>query len=286
MEVVEEDIFFNVREMDDEIEFYVNQNDDEQSQEYFMSNEVEEGDVVVEGEGMNQDMNITESDSESDAPIATLATKARIAISKSARLTGNNRDATKLNIAVSKSARLTDKNCDPCKEGLQSKPMAPHRNIVKCNSSTTLKTCESNNKTKCIKLLTQSRTKGDDEDPFIGARVAFHLAKETGKWLTAEFSNKLQYEAVCFDLDDTVGHIIRMVMRHHKRSRKTINYQVIWEYTALGESILSLSEVLECYKEAEKLDNKRMKRAQRVTRNVSRIGRGADEINRNKKQWT
>jgi hypothetical protein len=65
-------------------------------------------------------------------------------------------------------------------------------------------------------------------------------------------------EGVSYDLDERVGHIIGTVIRcNMQKSQKGTSYHVIWEYTALGESTLTLSEVLEGYKEGEKVMSSR-----------------------------
>jgi hypothetical protein len=57
---------------------------------------------------------------------------------------------------------------------------------------------------------------------------------------------------VCFELNDKAGHILGTVLREEKSS-KGCRYHVVWEYTALGESILPLSSILQGHKEAEQL---------------------------------
>jgi hypothetical protein len=95
-----------------------------------------------------------------------------------------------------------------------------------------------------------------DDDPFIGKGVAFDLSTTVGKQLIVDLGSKLSYEAVCFELYDKAGHILGTVLREEKSS-KGRRYHVVWEYTALGESILPLSSILQGHKEAELLAVKR-----------------------------
>ncbi len=92
----------------------------------------------------------------------------------------------------------------------------------------------------------------EDIDPFIGKTIAIDLSSDYGKHLMVEFGFKLTFESVCFDLNNEAGHLLGTVMRQIKHN-KTMRYQVIWQYTALGESALPLSAVLEGHKESERL---------------------------------
>jgi hypothetical protein len=123
-------------------------------------------------------------------------------------------------------------------------------------------------RTKSSKISTNE---SGGKEPFFGMHVAFSLGKETGKRLICELGNKLIYDAVCFDLDDTASHIVGIVMRHQKGT-KGKGYQVVWEYSALGESCLTLAEILEGHKEAEMLMVKRSKLIKGREHSIARDG--------------
>jgi len=129
----------------------------------------------------------------------------------------------------------------------------------------------SGSKSKRTRSSKNSTNESGGKDPFFGTHVAFSLAKETGKKLICELGNKLIYDAVCFDLDDTAGHIVGIVMRHQKGT-KGKGYQVVWEYSALGESCLPLADILEGHKEAEMLMVKRSKLIKARERSIARDG--------------
>jgi hypothetical protein len=70
----------------------------------------------------------------------------------------------------------------------------------------------------------------------------------------AEHDETLISETVCYNLYERLGHVIGTVIHcQMQRSQKGTSYHFIWEYTALGESTLTLSEVSEGYKEGEKV---------------------------------
>jgi hypothetical protein len=91
-----------------------------------------------------------------------------------------------------------------------------------------------------------------DDDPFIGKGVVFDLSTMVGKQLVVDLGSKLSYEAVCFELNDKARHILGTVLREEKSS-KGRRYHVVWEYTALGKTILPLSSIIQGLKEAEQL---------------------------------
>jgi hypothetical protein len=96
-----------------------------------------------------------------------------------------------------------------------------------------------------------------DDDPFVGKLVAFWLGGTTGKQLMVQLGYKLTFDAVCFELNDEAGHLLGTVMRVMKVNKGS-SYTVVWEYSALGETVLPLSAILEGHKEAELLTKKRL----------------------------
>jgi hypothetical protein len=111
-----------------------------------------------------------------------------------------------------------------------------------------------------------------DLDPFIGKPVAIDLSHPYGKQLMVEFGFKLTFEAVCFELNNEAGHLPGTVMRQIKHN-KTNRYQVVWQFTALGETALPLSAVLDGHKEAERLTIVRKAKSPSVVGKASRLKR-------------
>jgi hypothetical protein len=101
-----------------------------------------------------------------------------------------------------------------------------------------------------------------EADPFIGKPVAFGRNTTIGNHLIKQFGEKFDERGICFDLDSTSGHIVGTVMRINKqpKSKKqvTTNYNVVWEFTAFGETDLALTVLLDGQKEGDKLIAKRI----------------------------
>ncbi len=217
--------------------------DDELSQEYFMSNEFEvqseEEEVLLERE--HKERECTSDDLDSNAPIASLATK-------------NSRNAPKTifdrskavhppivgTIVKKKGRSMGETKADNIndKEKINITKRMTTSTVHNMNQST------SGSKSKRTRSSKNSTNESGGKDPFFGTHVAFSLAKETGKKLICELGKKFIYDAVCFDLDNTAGHIVGIVMRHQKGT-KGKGYQVVWEYSGLGESCLPLADILE-----------------------------------------
>ena len=100
-------------------------------------------------------------------------------------------------------------------------------------------------------------------DPFVGKPVAFTCNSEFGKILIKEFGKKWVDEAVCYHLDPKVGHLVGTVMRKSRglgrNHGKQINYDVVWEFSHLGETNVPYCYLLEGNKMAEKLLKRRAK---------------------------
>ncbi len=111
-----------------------------------------------------------------------------------------------------------------------------------------------------------------DIDPFIGKAVAIDLSSHYGKQLMVEFGFKLTFESVCFELNNEAGHLLGTVMWQIKHN-KTTRYQVVRQFTALGETALPLSAVLDGHKEAERLTMVRKAKSPSVVGKASRVKR-------------
>jgi hypothetical protein len=94
-------------------------------------------------------------------------------------------------------------------------------------------------------------------DPFLGKGVAFRCNSDFGRTLIKEFGKKWVPDAVCYHLDGKAGHVVFTVMRKSrglgKRKGNKTNYDVVWEFSALGETNVPYSYFLEGNKEADRL---------------------------------
>jgi hypothetical protein len=110
-----------------------------------------------------------------------------------------------------------------------------------------------------------------EDDPFVGKTVAFGRNSTVGSSLVHQLGNKFDESGICYDIDNSDGHIVGTFLRKNKlpKSSKQIaaNYNVIWEFTTFGESDLAGIVLLDGQKEGEKLLKKRehLKTAERKT---------------------
>jgi len=88
-------------------------------------------------------------------------------------------------------------------------------------------------------------------DPFIGKAVAFGMQSNFGLKLSCDLKDTFCPEAICYHLDKKHGHIVA-------RKANPINYDVVWEFTTLGESQVSYAYLLDGNKEAERLMRRRL----------------------------
>ncbi len=100
-------------------------------------------------------------------------------------------------------------------------------------------------------------------DPFDGKAIAFRCNGGFGEQLFKEFRKKSVEEAVCYHLDAKVGHLVGTAMWKRKGIGKThhnqINYDVVWEFSSLGETNVPYSHLLDGNKVAETLLRSRSK---------------------------
>lgn len=146
------------------------------------------------------------------------------------------------------------------------KPIAELKNTKKrsgtaaSSSSKSKKQASSGSKSKKAVDVTKKAVEVDC-DPFVGKPVAFGAATEFGKQLIADFKDKFYPDAVCYHLDKKYGHIVGTVLRRSQSSKRQKNalpqYDVVWEFTSLGESTLSYTYLLDGNKEAERLMKRR-----------------------------
>jgi len=94
-------------------------------------------------------------------------------------------------------------------------------------------------------------------DPFVGKGVAFGCNSDFRKTLIKDFGKKWVPDAVCYHLDGKAGHVVGTVMRKSrglgKRNGNETNYDVVWEFSALAETNVPYSYLLEGNKEADGL---------------------------------
>jgi hypothetical protein len=107
------------------------------------------------------------------------------------------------------------------------------------------------------KSVAKAKASSTLADPFVDKAVAFRCNSEFGKQLIKEFRKKWVEEAVCYHLDTKVGHLVGTVMQKSrgvgKNQRYQINYDVVWEFSSLGETNVPYSHLLDGNKVAEKL---------------------------------
>jgi hypothetical protein len=94
-------------------------------------------------------------------------------------------------------------------------------------------------------------------EPFLGKGVAFCCNSNFGKTLIKEFGKKWVPDAVSYHLDGKAGHVVGTVMRKSrglgKKNGNETNNDVVWEFSALGETNVPYSYLLEGNKEADRL---------------------------------
>jgi hypothetical protein len=80
--------------------------------------------------------------------------------------------------------------------------------------------------------------------------------------LITQLGQKFDEKGMCYELDGLAGHIVGTVLRQNKQPPKskrnvTSNYNVIWEYTAFGDSDLAAIVLLDGEKVGQQLVRKR-----------------------------
>ncbi len=117
--------------------------------------------------------------------------------------------------------------------------------------------------------VTRAKVSSTPAYPFVGKAVAFSRNSEFAKQLINELGKKWVEEAVCYHLDAKVEHLVGTVMRKSrgvgKNQRNQINYDVVWEFSSLGETNVPYSYLLDGNKTAEKLLRSRSKMKSRIT---------------------
>jgi hypothetical protein len=110
-------------------------------------------------------------------------------------------------------------------------------------------------------------------DPFIGKAVAFPCNSAVGQELISEFGKVWCTEAICFHLEPKMGHIVGTVMRRSRgigsRTKDSKEkYDVVWEFTALGETSVSPMHLLDGVITARSLCKAREKMKPNLQSNV------------------
>jgi len=102
--------------------------------------------------------------------------------------------------------------------------------------------------------LGAGKSKATSKDPFVGKSVAFGVSSDAGKELITEFGKKWIADAICYHLDSSNGHIVGTIVRKSrglgKKKNDEITYDVVWEFSSLGESNVPFSLLLDAHKEA------------------------------------
>lgn len=81
----------------------------------------------------------------------------------------------------------------------------------------------------------------------------------------SEIGKQCSSDAVCYHLEPTIGHIVGTIMRRskgiHSRSKEGLEkYDVVWEFTGLGETAVVFTYLLEGHITAQKLLMERQKK--------------------------
>jgi len=105
----------------------------------------------------------------------------------------------------------------------------------------------------------------ESHDPFIGKKVAFRCGSEVVQQVKTALKDKFDKKGIRFDVEPSFGHILGTVMRLNRPTKgcKINTYNVVWEYTAYGESDLPMMVLLDAHKEADKFLNPTISKVQR-----------------------
>ncbi len=105
----------------------------------------------------------------------------------------------------------------------------------------------------------------ESHDPFIGKKVAFRCGSEVVQQVKTALKDKFDKKGIRFDVEPLFGHILGTVMRLNRPTKgcKINTYNVVWEYTAYGESDLPMMVLLDAHKEADKFLNPTISKVQR-----------------------
>jgi hypothetical protein len=182
-------------------------------------------------------------------------------ISKVVPFTNQNVDELVLPNAVDQNAK-SDCNNEPSNKVPTSSKLKLKRNASLVKEKSNVRKVLGNSNIEDVKI---------EADPLIGKPVAFGQNTTIGSFLISQLGEKFDESGVCYDLDSTSGHIVGTVLRINKtpkgKKQVTPNYNVVWEFTAFGESDLALTVLLDGQKEGDKLI------AKRTLRQTKRHGR-------------
>jgi hypothetical protein len=95
-------------------------------------------------------------------------------------------------------------------------------------------------------------------DPFVGKAVAFACNSPVGQELISEFGKQWTPNGICYHLDPIRGQIVGTVMRRSRgigsQTKEGFEkYDVVWEFTALGETSVLFHHLLVGHITAQKL---------------------------------
>jgi hypothetical protein len=121
----------------------------------------------------------------------------------------------------------------------------------------------------------------NEEDPFINVAVAFSPKSDLCQQLIrGEWKKKWSTNAICYQLDEDVGHIVGRIIRKTKctgwKKTQSVSYNVIWEYSSLGISEVPSKYVLDGNKVGEKL----MEMRSNISQQASSINNRREMISR------
>jgi len=102
-----------------------------------------------------------------------------------------------------------------------------------------------------------SRT-SNNSDEYVDKLVAFYVNSEFGRKLVQDFGKKWCCDAVTKVLEPKYGHIVGKILRKVSKRSQHRQYEVAWEHTSLGESVVEEKYLLDGCIVAERIRSIRL----------------------------
>ena len=101
------------------------------------------------------------------------------------------------------------------------------------------------------------------DDPYVGKVVAYPCNGCNGKQIMSTLQKEWDSAAICYQLDASKGLVVGSAMRkvtpRGKVKKACHSYEIIWEFTGLGMSIMEVPAVVEGINEGEQLVAERLR---------------------------
>ena len=157
----------------------------------------------------------------------------------------------------------------------------PKRHAAKAKSSSAATNAASTPKRRAAKAtsFTAASTAASTTDELIGKLVGFYLDSPMGQSLKVSFGKKWSDQAVCFLLNEEHGHLVGTVMRavgQSSKKKKSVleeQYEIAWEFTALGQSTVDARHVIGAVLVGAQLESKRQPSERNHSNSRRRQGR-------------